>query len=334
MNILLTGGAGYIGSHTAVELLEAGHAVVIADNLSNSSASVIDRVERITGMRPRFYRIDVADGGSLSRLFDENSIDVVIHFAGLKAVGESTVKPLLYYRANLDAALTTLETMAAHGCRRFIFSSSATVYGTANPVPYTEEMPAGKCSNPYGRTKVMIEEILRDVSSASPGFSAVILRYFNPVGAHASGLIGEMPNGTPNNLMPCLCQTAVGRLPRLNVFGGDYSTPDGTCVRDYIHVTDLARGHAAALEYVCSHTGIEVFNLGTGRGRSVLEVLKTFERVNALTLPYAVVPRRPGDLAECWSDASKAERLLGWKAEKSLDDMCRDSWNWTRKAFG
>lgn len=333
MNVLLTGGTGFIGSHTAVELIAAGHSVVIADNLANSSASVIDRIEQITGVRPKFYQIDVADKSALERVFSENALDAVVHFAGLKAVGESVAKPLLYYRNNLDTTLALLEVMAEHSCKRFIFSSSATVYGMTNKVPFTEEMPAGGCTNPYGWTKFMIEQILRDAAVADQAMSVVLLRYFNPIGAHESGLIGEAPNGIPNNLMPYLCQVAAGKLPRLNVFGDDYPTPDGTGVRDYIHVVDLAKGHAAALAYSAEHTGAEVFNLGTGRGSSVLDLVKSFEKVNGLKLPYVIAPRRAGDIAECYADASKAERLLGWKAEKTLDDMCRDSWNWTKKSI-
>ena len=333
MNVLLTGGAGFIGSHTAVELIAAGHGVVIADNLSNSSAAVIERLARITGARVPFYRIDVADKAALARLFAEHDLDAVIHFAGLKAVGESVAKPLLYYRNNLDTTLALLETMAAHGCKRFIFSSSATVYGMTNAVPFTEDMPAGGCTNPYGWTKFMIEQILRDAAAADAELSAALLRYFNPIGAHESGLIGEQPQGIPNNLMPYLCQVAAGKLPQLRVFGDDYPTPDGTGVRDYIHVVDLAKGHAAALAYAASHTGAEAFNLGTGRGSSVLDLIRSFERVNGVEIPYAIAPRRAGDIAACWADASKAERLLGWKAQKSLDDMCRDSWNWTKKSL-
>ncbi len=334
MNVLLTGGTGFIGSHTAVELIVAGHSVVIADNLANSSANVIDRIEQITGVRPQFYQIDVADKAALERVFNENTLDAVVHFAGLKAVGESVAKPLLYYRNNLDTTLDLLEVMATHSCKRFIFSSSATVYGMTNKVPFTEDMPAGGCTNPYGWTKFMIEQILRDAAVADPAMSVVLLRYFNPIGAHESGLIGEAPNGIPNNLMPYLCQVAAGKLPRLNVFGDDYPTPDGTGVRDYIHVVDLAKGHAAALTYSAAHTGTEVFNLGTGRGSSVLDLVKSFEKVNGLKLPYVIAPRRAGDIAECYADAKKAERLLGWKAEKTLDDMCRDSWNWTKKSIG
>ena len=333
MNVLLTGGAGFIGSHTAVELIAAGHGVVIADDLSNSSAAVIERLARITGARVPFYRIDVADKAALARLFAEHDLDAVIHFAGLKAVGESVAKPLLYYRNNLDTTLALLEVMAAHGCKRFIFSSSATVYGMTNTVPFTEDMPAGGCTNPYGWTKFMIEQILRDAAAADAGMAAVLLRYFNPIGAHESGLIGEQPQGIPNNLMPYLCQVAAGKLPQLRVFGDDYPTPDGTGVRDYIHVVDLAKGHAAALDYAASHQGAEVFTLGTGHGSSVLDLIRSFERVNGVEIPYAIAPRRAGDIAACWADASKAERLLGWKAQKSLDDMCRDSWNWTKKSL-
>ena len=248
-------------------------------------------------------------------------------------MGESVAKPLLYYRNNLDTTLSLLEVMAAHGCKRFIFSSSATVYGMTNTVPFTEDMPAGGCTNPYGWTKFMIEQILRDAAAADAGMAAVLLRYFNPIGAHESGLIGEQPQGIPNNLMPYLCQVAAGKLPQLRVFGDDYPTPDGTGVRDYIHVVDLAKGHAAALDYAASHQGAEVFNLGTGHGSSVLDLIRSFERVNGVEIPYAIAPRRAGDIAACWADASKAERLLGWKAQKSLDDMCRDSWNWTKKSL-
>lgn len=333
MNVLLTGGAGFIGSHTAVELIAAGHGVVIADDLSNSSASVIERLAQITGVRVPFYQIDVADKAALECLFAERHIDAVIHFAGLKAVGESVAKPLLYYRNNLDTTLALLEVMAAHGCRRFIFSSSATVYGMTNAVPFTEDMPAGGCTNPYGWTKFMIEQILRDAAAADAELSAVLLRYFNPIGAHESGLIGEQPQGIPNNLMPYLCQVAAGKLPQLRVFGNDYPTPDGTGVRDYIHVVDLAKGHEAALAYAASHQGAEVFNLGTGCGSSVLDLIRSFERVNGIKIPYAVAPRRAGDIAACWADAGKAKRLLGWKAQKTLDDMCRDSWNWTKKSL-
>ncbi len=333
MNILLTGGAGFIGSHTAVELLASGCDVIIADNLVNSSASVIDRIEQIAGRRPLFFQTDVSDKESMGKIFAQHSVDAVIHFAGLKAVGESVKKPLLYYRNNLDTALTLLEVMKERGCRKFIFSSSATVYGMSNQVPFTEDMPDGQCTNPYGWTKLMIERILRDAAAADPELAVVVLRYFNPIGAHPSGLMGEQPNGIPNNLMPYLCLVAAGKLPQLSVFGDDYPTHDGTGVRDYIHVVDLAKGHAAALNYAARHVGAEIINLGTGQGTSVLDLLQSFQRVNGLKIPYTMAPRRDGDIAECYADVSKARRLLGWKAEKSLDDMCRDSWNWTKKSL-
>lgn len=333
MNILLTGGAGFIGSHTAVELLASGCDVIIADNLVNSSASVIDRIEQIAGRRPLFFQTDVSDKESMGKIFAQHSVDAVIHFAGLKAVGESVKKPLLYYRNNLDTALTLLEVMKERGCRKFIFSSSATVYGMSNQVPFTEDMPDGQCTNPYGWTKLMIERILRDAAAADPELAVVVLRYFNPIGAHPSGLMGEQPNGIPNNLMPYLCLVAAGKLPQLSVFGDDYPTHDGTGVRDYIHVVDLAKGHAAALNYATRHVGAEIINLGTGQGTSVLDLLQSFQRVNGLKIPYTMAPRRDGDIAECYADVSKARRLLGWKAEKSLDDMCRDSWNWTKKSL-
>ena len=332
MNVLLTGGAGFIGSHTAVELMDCGHDIIIADNLCNSSPSAIDGIERITGRRPAFYEIDVADGKALDALFGENEIDAVVHFAGLKAVGESTAKPLMYYRNNIGSTLTLLETMASHGCKNIVFSSSATVYGTDNPFPYVETMRSGRCSNPYGWTKYMIEQIMTDAAVADPELSVVLLRYFNPIGAHESGLIGERPQGIPNNLMPYICQVASGIRPQLNVFGGDYPTPDGTGVRDYIHVVDLAKGHASAIEYAAAHKGTEIINLGSGHGSSVLEIVKTFERVNGVEIPYVIAPRRAGDLAEFYADAQKAERLLGWKTRKTLDDMCRDSWNFIVKS--
>ena len=326
--ILLTGGAGYIGSHTAVELLNRGENVVIVDDLSNSSADVIDRIETITGRRPVFYQADAADRTAMEQIFAAHEIEAVIHFAGYKAVGESVAQPLRYYRNNLDTALTVLETMAANGCKRFIFSSSATVYGTKNPVPYTEEMEAGGCSNPYGWTKFMIERILMDAAAADPDLSVILLRYFNPIGAHESGLLGERPNGIPNNLMPYITQVAAGIRPVLHVFGTDYPTVDGTGVRDYIHVVDLARGHAAALTYARAHTGALPVNLGTGRGFSVRQVVDAFKRVNGVAIPCQNDPRRPGDLPEYYADTRRAEQLLGWRAELSLEDMCRDSWRW------
>jgi UDP-glucose 4-epimerase len=330
--ILLPGGAGFIGSHVAAELLDRGCDVVIADDLSNARADVIDRLEQIAGRRPVFYQIDIADRDALERVFRENTIDAVIHFAGFKAVGESVQKPVAYYRNNLDTTLTLLETMAAHGVKKLIFSSSATVYGSENPVPYTEDMPRGNCTNPYGWTKSMIEQILSDACVADPELSVVCLRYFNPVGAHESGLIGEMPNGIPNNLMPFITQTAAGIRAELSVFGDDYPTPDGTGVRDYIHVVDLAKGHAAAIDYVNAHTGWEAINLGTGCGTSVLELVHAFERVNGVPVPHRIAPRRSGDLASVYANADKAARLLNWRAEKSVEDMCRDSWRWQQNA--
>ena len=324
--ILLTGGAGFIGSHTAVELIAQGYEVVIADDLSNSSEDVIGRIEKITGRKPLFYKLDVADAAALSQLFAEQPVDAVIHFAGYKAVGESVAKPLMYYRNNLDSTLTLLETMARYGTKKIIFSSSATVYGAAEP-PFTEDMTVGGCSNPYGWTKFMIEEILMDAARADKELGVVLLRYFNPVGAHESGLIGEKPSGIPNNLMPYVSQVAGGVREYLNVFGNDYETPDGTGVRDYIHVVDLAKGHVAALRFAEGHTGTEIFNLGTGKGTSVLELVHTFEKANGLTIPYKIAPRRPGDLAFSYAKTDKAEKILGWKAEKTIEDMCRDAWN-------
>ena len=328
MSVLLTGGTGFIGSHTAVELIEAGYSVVIADDLSNSEKSVVDRIEEITGVRPTFYQIDVTDKAALQKVFEEQDIDTVIHFAGFKAVGESVEKPLEYYRNNLDTTLTLLETMRSFGCKNIIFSSSATVYSLSDDVPVTEESGPLGCTNPYGWTKYMIEQILRDVAMADPEMSVVLLRYFNPIGAHESGLIGEKPAGIPNNLMPYITQVAQGIRERLSVFGDDYDTPDGTGVRDYIHVVDLAKGHLAALKYADGHKGCEVFNLGTGRGYSVLDLVKTFEKVNGVEIPYVITDRRPGDIALCYADTAKAEKVLGWKAEKGIEDMCRDSWNW------
>ncbi len=328
MNVLLAGGAGYIGTHTCVELIEAGHTVVIADNYSNSCPEAVKRVEEITGVTIPLYEADVCDKDAVEKLFTENKIDAVIHFAGLKAVGESCEKPLMYYRNNIDSTLTLLEAMKKHGVGRFIFSSSATVYGTPKEVPLVETMPTGSPTNPYGWTKLMMEQILTDTAAANPEMSIVILRYFNPIGAHKSGRIGEDPNGIPNNLMPYITQVAAGRLPQLGVFGDDYPTHDGTGVRDYIHVVDLAKGHVKAIDYSEAHKGVEIVNLGTGTGYSVLDIIKAFERVNNIKIPYAIKPRRAGDIAECYANAEKAERVLGWKAEKDLEDMCRDSWNW------
>ena len=326
--ILLTGATGYIGSHTAVELLEAGEDIVIVDDLSNSEESVIDRIEQITGRRPAFYCGNVADRELMERIFLENPIDAVMHFAGFKAVGESVEKPLAYYRNNLDTTLTLLEVMEAHHCGRFIFSSSATVYGMSEDVPFRESAPAGGCTNPYGWTKYMIEQILTDAAAANAEMSVVLLRYFNPIGAHESGLIGEKPNGIPNNLMPYITQVAVGQLDHLRVFGNDYPTPDGTGVRDYIHVVDLAKGHLAALRYSAAHKGTEIINLGTGTGYSVMDVIHAFEKANGVRIPYEIAPRRSGDIAVCYADPTKAHELLGWHAEKTLEDMCADSWRW------
>lgn len=329
MKVLLTGGAGYIGSHTCVELLNAGYDAVIADNFDNSSEKVIDRIETITGKRPKLYRLDVADRDAVDKMFREESFDAVIHFAGLKAVGESVQIPVRYYRNNIDTTLTLLEVMKERGVHNIVFSSSATVYGIPETVPLVEGMPTS-CTNPYGWTKYMNEQILTDASVADPALSVVLLRYFNPIGAHASGLIGENPNGIPNNLMPYITQVAVGKLSRLGVFGNDYPTPDGTGVRDYIHVVDLAKGHLKALEYADRHKGTEIFNLGTGIGYSVLDIVKTFSRVNKMEIPYDIKARRPGDIAECYADPKKANEVLGWKAEFGLEEMCRDSWNWQK----
>ena len=328
MTVLLTGGAGYIGSHTAVELLNAGHDVVIADNYANSNPIVARRITQITGKPVKCYEANVADPAALERLFQENAIDSVIHFAGLKAVGESVRLPLDYYRNNLDSTLALLAAMEAHGVRQLIFSSSATVYGKHAALPYREDAETGPCTNPYGWTKLFIEQILRDYAAAHSDFSAVLLRYFNPVGAHASGLMGEDPRDIPNNLMPYIARVAVGTLPYLNVFGNDYPTPDGTGVRDYIHVTDLATGHMAALGYAASHTGVEVFNLGTGTGYSVLDMVHAFSRACGKDIPYRIAPRRSGDIAACYADVTKAKEVLGWSARLDIDDMCRSAWNW------
>ena len=328
MAILLTGGMGFIGSHTAVELINAGKEAVIVDDLSNSRAEVADRIETITGTRPAFHQLDVADKPALDAVFRQHEIEGVIHFAGFKAVGESVEKPIEYYRNNLDTTLTLLEVMRDHHCKQLIFSSSATVYGANSEAPFSETAPTGNCTNPYGWTKYMIEQILQGAAHADPELSVILLRYFNPIGAHESGLIGERPNGIPNNLLPYLTQTAVGLRDHLNVYGNDYPTPDGTGVRDYIHVVDLAKGHVAALAYAAEHTGAEVFNLGTGVGYSVLDVIHAFEKANGIKIKYEIAPRRPGDIATCYSDPSKAARLLRWHAEKDLIDMCRDAWRW------
>ena len=326
--ILLAGGAGYIGSHTAVELLNSGYDVVVVDNYRNSCPESLVRVEKITGKKVKAYEADVADREALEKIFAENKIDAVIHFAGLKAVGESVAKPVEYYRNNIDTTLTLLETMKKFGVENIIFSSSATVCGEDNKVPYTEEMKRGTCTNPYGWTKVMMEQILEDTAKANPNMGVVLLRYFNPIGAHESGLIGEDPQGIPNNLMPYVAQVAVGRRDHLTIFGKHYPTPDGTCRRDYIHVVDLAKGHVKAIDYVFGMKGVEVFNLGTGTPYSVTEIVTTFEKVNNLKLKYEYGPARAGDLPESYANADKAFKVLGWKAEKTLEDMCRDLWKW------
>ncbi len=328
MTVLVTGGAGYIGSHTCVELLNAGYEVAVADNLSNSSSVSLERVRQITGKDLAFYRIDVRDKSALDSVFRENPIDCVIHFAGLKAVGESVAKPLEYYRNNLDSTLTLCEVMAEHKVKDIIFSSSATVYSSDNSVPLTEKSKVGNCTNPYGWTKYICERMLTDISKADPEYSVVLLRYFNPVGAHPSGLIGEDPSGIPNNLMPFISQVAVGKRNELSVFGDDYDTPDGTGVRDYLHVVDLARGHVAAIDYMKSHKGTEVFNLGTGKGTSVLELVRAFERVNGVRIPYRIVGRRAGDLATVYACPEKSREILKWETGLTIEDMCRDSWHW------
>ena len=330
MSILLAGGAGYIGSHTAVELIRAGYDVVIADNYDNSCSEVINRIEKITGVRPTAYEADVKDADALRGIFAEQKIDVVIHFAGLKAVGESVQMPVKYYRNNIDTTLTLLEVMNEYGCKNIVFSSSATIYGEDAPVPYTEDMGRGKCTNPYGWTKNMMEQILEDAAYADEDMSVVLLRYFNPIGADESGLIGEDPQGIPNNLMPYISQVAVGRREKLTIFGNDYPTPDGTCRRDYIHVSDLAEGHVKAVGYAMNNKGVEIINLGTGTPYSVLEIVNAFEDANGIKVPYEFGSRREGDLPEFWANADKAKELLGWEAKRTLTDMCRDTWNWQK----
>ena len=328
MRVLLCGGAGFIGSHSAVEFLNAGYDVTVLDNFINSSPEAIRRVEKITGKQVTLVEGDAADHDTVAKVFADEEIFCVIHYAGLKAVGESVEQPVRYYRNNLDTTLTILECMKEAGVKNIVFSSSATVYGEVNEPPYTEDMPRGACTNPYGWTKSMIEQILEDAAKADPELNVVLLRYFNPVGAHASGLIGEDPKGRPNNLMPLLAQTAVGIREKLTIFGGDWDTPDGTCRRDYIHVTDLAEGHVAAVNYLQDHPGIEIFNLGTGTPYSVLEMVNTYAEVNGITVPYEIGARRAGDLQDVWGDAAKAKEVLGWEAKLGLADMCRDSWNW------
>lgn len=328
--ILLTGGAGYIGSHTAVTLLKEGYDVVIADNLSNSDKQAVSNIEKIAGKSVGFYEIDLCDRDKTFDMFKKENFDAVIHFAGYKAVGESVAKPCMYYRNNIDITLTVLEAMAEYGVKRIIFSSSATVYGPLNPIPYVETMKTGDCTNPYGTTKFMIEKILTDVAAVNPDMSVVLLRYFNPIGADPSGLIGEKPQGIPNNLMPYITQTAKGIREKVTVFGNDYPTVDGSGVRDYIHVVDLAEGHAAALKYAFNNAGVEAINLGSGRGTSVLELINAFERVNNIKVPHVIGPRRDGDIAEFYADATKAKKLLNWETKLSVDDMCKDSWNFEK----
>ena len=331
MKILVTGGTGFIGSHTVVELINSGYDVVIADNLYNSKEMVVDRIEKITGKRPVFYKLDVLDREGVDALFAKENIEAVIHFAGYKAVGESTQKPIEYYHNNLESTLTLADVMRKYGCKKFVFSSSATVYGDPAFVPITEECPLGETTNPYGTTKAMQERILTDIWKSDEEWRIMLLRYFNPIGAHESGLIGEDPKGIPNNLLPYVAQVATGKLEKIHVFGNDYDTPDGTGVRDYIHVVDLAKGHVKAIEGMEKLEGVNVFNLGTGTGYSVLDIIKAFNKACGRELPYVIDPRRPGDIAQCYSDPEKAFKVLGWKAEKTLEDMCNDSWNWQSK---
>ena len=330
MTILVTGGAGYIGSHTCVELLKNGYDVVVVDNYYNSVPAVLDRVEQITGKKLLRYDCDIRDRNGLKKVFSENKIDAVIHFAGLKAVGESTKLPLMYYENNISGSVVLFEEMAAAGCKKIVFSSSATVYGN-NPIPYKENMPTGDVSSPYGRTKHFIEQILGDVYRSDNEWSISLLRYFNPIGAHESGLIGEDPNGIPNNLMPYISRVAIGKLPCLTVFGGDYDTKDGTCIRDYIHVVDLAKAHLCAVDKILGTTGIEAYNIGNGKGYSVLDIINAFEKESGIKLNYVIGDRREGDLPAFYADASKANTELGWKAEYDIDKMCADTWNFQTK---
>lgn len=330
MNILLCGGAGYIGSHTIIELDKAGHSVVVVDNLVNSNQEALNRVAKIIGKEVPFYEADVRDEAALNKIFNENKIDAVIHFAGLKAVGESVAKPLEYYHNNMTGTFILMDVMRNHGCKNIIFSSSATVYGDPAIIPITEECPKGQCTNPYGQTKSMLEQVMIDIQKADPEWNVVLLRYFNPIGAHESGTIGENPNGIPNNLMPYITQTAVGKRKELGVFGNDYDTPDGTGVRDYIHVCDLASGHVAALQAIDKKCGLAIYNLGTGHGYSVLDVVNAFIKVNGVDVPYSIKPRRPGDIATCYCNPAKAKAELGWEAKYGIEDMCRDSWNFQK----
>lgn len=328
MSVLVTGGAGYIGSHTAVELLNAGKDIVIIDDFSNSKPEVLENIRKITGKDFKFYEMDYADKEKLEKVFEENKIDSVMNFAGFKAVGESTKKPIEYYTNNVSGALILFDTMRKYNVKKFVFSSSATVYGPENPIPYKENMPVGTASSPYGSTKIFIEQILKDIYKADNEWSIALLRYFNPIGSHESGLLGEEPQGIPNNLMPYIVRVACGQLKELSVFGGDYDTPDGTCIRDYLHVVDLAKGHIKALDKLNEKNGVYIYNLGTGVGYSVLDVVNTFIKATGQNVPYKIAERRAGDLPAFYADATKAEKELDWKAEKSLEDMCRDSWHY------
>lgn len=330
MQVLLTGGAGYIGSHTIIELYKAGHTVVVVDNLVNSSEISLQRVSEIIGKPVPFVKADVRDAIAMGEVFKKYKFDACIHFAGLKAVGESVAKPLEYYENNMNATFVLIKTMRENGVKNFIFSSSATVYGNPAIIPITEDCPKGECTNPYGKTKSMLEEVLIDVQKADPEWNVVLLRYFNPIGAHPSGRIGENPNGIPNNLMPYITQTAVGIRKELGVFGNDYDTPDGTGVRDYIHVCDLAAGHVCALQAIEKKCGLAIYNLGTGHGYSVLDVVNAFEKVNGVKIPYSIKPRRAGDIATCYCNPAKAKAELGWEAKYGIEEMCRDSWNWQK----
>lgn len=330
MAILVTGGAGYIGSHTCVELLNEGYEVVVLDNLSNSSEKSLERVKQITGKEVKFYKGDILDRDILKKVLETENIESCIHFAGLKAVGESVEKPWEYYNNNIAGTLVLTDEIRKHGCKNIIFSSSATVYGDPAMIPITEECPKGTCTNPYGWSKSMLEQVLSDMQKADPEWNVILLRYFNPIGAHKSGLIGENPNGIPNNLMPYITQVAVGKLKELGVFGDDYDTPDGTGVRDYIHVVDLAKGHVKAINKLKENVGLGIYNLGTGTGYSVLDIVKNFEAATGVKIPYAIKPRRAGDIATCYSDAAKAEKELGWKAQFGIKEMCADSWNWQK----
>jgi len=333
MNILVSGGTGYIGSHTCVELLNSGYDVIIFDNLSNSKEETVDKIEKITGKRPKFYKADMCNKGDLEKIFSENKIDAVIHFAGLKAVGESCVKPLEYYTNNICGTLNLLDVMKRYDVKNIVFSSSATVYGTPEFIPITEECPLGETTNPYGETKKMQERILSDFQKANPDWHVFLLRYFNPIGCHESGVIGEEPNGIPNNLMPYIMQVAVGKLPFLRVFGNDYDTPDGTGIRDYIHVVDLAKGHVAVLKKLSDKEGVYIYNLGTGTGYSVLDIIHAFEKANQIQIPYQIAERRPGDIAISYSDPDKAKRELGWVAEYDLERMCQDAFRFARNTL-